>query len=69
MERGRTGASLDVYEDPARRLGQLATVVFVGPKSGVLSSANFGADVWRPAGASLGLKGFTFTGFEGCPPL
>jgi integrase len=30
-----------------------------------LSSANFGADVWRPAVAFLGLKGFTFHGLRG----
>jgi integrase len=40
-------------------------LVFVGPRGGVLSSANFGADVWRPAVASLGLKGFTFHGLRG----
>jgi integrase len=40
-------------------------LVFVGPRGGVLSSANFGADVWRPAVASVGLKGFTFHGLRG----
>ncbi|HKX16367.1 MAG TPA: hypothetical protein VJN19_14320 [Propionibacteriaceae bacterium] len=40
-------------------------LVFVGPRGGVLSSANFGADVWRPAVASLGPKGFTFHGLRG----
>jgi integrase len=40
-------------------------LVFVGPRGGVLSSANFGADVWRPAVASLDLKGFTFHGLRG----
>ena len=39
--------------------------VFVGPRGGVLSSATFGADVWRPAVASLGSKGFTFHGLRG----
>ena len=43
-------------------------LVFVGPRGGVLSSANFGADVWRPAVASLGLKGFTFHGLGGVSP-
>lgn len=43
-------------------------LVFVGPRGGVLSSANFCADVWRPPVASLGLKGFTFHGLEVCPP-
>jgi integrase len=40
-------------------------LVFVGPKGGALNSANFGADVWRPAVASVGLKGFTFHGLRG----
>ncbi len=40
-------------------------LVFVGPKGGALSSANFGADVWRPAVTSVGLKGFTFHGLRG----
>ena len=29
------------------------------------SSANFGADVWRPAVTSVGLRGFTFHGLRG----
>ena len=37
-------------------------LVFVGPKGGALSSANFGADVWRPAVTSVGLRGFRFHG-------
>ena len=40
-------------------------LVFVGPKGGALSSANFGADVWRPAVTSVGLRGFTFHGLRG----
>ena len=40
-------------------------LVLVGPKGGALSSANFGADVWRPAVASVGLRGFTFHGLRG----
>jgi integrase len=40
-------------------------LVFVGPKGGALSTANFGADVWRPAVAAIGLKGFTFHGLRG----
>ena len=43
-------------------------LVFVGPKGGALSSANFGADVWRPAVTSVGLRGFTFHGLRECPP-
>ena len=37
-------------------------LVFVGPKGGALSSANFGADVWRPAVASVGLGASRFMG-------
>jgi integrase len=40
-------------------------LVFVGPKGGALSSANFGADVWRPAVTSVGLRGFRFHGLRG----
>ena len=36
-----------------------------GQKGGALSTANFGADVWRPAVAAIGLKGFTFHGLWG----
>jgi integrase len=43
-------------------------LVFVGPKGGALSTANFGADVWRSTVAAIGLKGFTFHGLRGCPP-
>ena len=40
-------------------------LVFVGPKGGALTPANFGADVWRPAVASVGLTGFTFHELRG----
>jgi integrase len=51
---------LERYSEPAPD-----GLVFVGPKGGALSIANFGADVWRPAVTSVGLRGFTFHGLRG----
>ena len=36
-----------------------------GQRAVPFPSANFGADVWRPAVTSVGLKGFTFHGLRG----
>lgn len=66
--RQRASNQLIPLPEPARRgLINLADDVapFVGPKGGALSSANFGADVWRPAVTSVGLRGFTFHGLRG----
>jgi integrase len=38
---------------------------FVGPLGGRLSSANFGADVWRPALKQLGIEGVHFHDLRG----
>jgi integrase len=61
-----TAASpVDSQFEPIQKTIHRDGLVFVGPKGGALSSANFGADVWRPAVTSVGLRGFTFHGLRG----